>query len=207
MAYNAYILSYPRSGSSYFMNVLNSTGLFDPILDEHLHPGKDEIFLNHKLLINNYLFVNNQFTLKEISERYPSIKFIHLKRRDIIGRTVSLFFIIKDIRLLSNGDYYIKPFRNSLKNKIMLLSLYNALKIHENKFDEIIKKNELEVLTIYYSDIMANKKKEFSKVFKYLDIDVSLVDFALSNTESAIIRQEHDSIYSEVKELLIKVIG
>jgi LPS sulfotransferase NodH len=215
MVSNLYILTSARSGSTYFCQVLNNTGLFAPALVEHYLPKDiDLIPRNNKLLINKYN-QSEYLTLGDVKKKYPDTKFIYLQRRDVIACTVSHFLAKSTIMYFHNShrvDLYEKIFGqdhkklHSMKNRLGLMETYFRTKGNVDIYVDIMKKYDIEALPVYYEDILEDGEREFLRVFKYLDIDVSLVKEAIAQNTLKIQRDMSQDIYMEAGKLLRKLL-
>ena len=99
-----WILSGPRTGSSFIASVLNDTKIFSPFFREWFHNNNiKEIFCDKKLMSpfdykwpkfakvheDHFQKIQKMFPLLNIEEVIPKLKFIHLRRKNLIKQAIS----------------------------------------------------------------------------------------------------------------------
>jgi len=228
MAYNVYILCESRTGSSYLCGLLNLTNSLPTIVTEYGYtPLQSNDYKNLPLnskLVGPYYFKQRNFTLSDIQAYFPDMRYIHLQRRDKIATAVSLFlstyrkkkmfdYLPRNSKVYKKifGDNYEKIYK--LKNIFKLNYVYKrVVEIHE-RYPKEINKEGVEVLPVYYEDILQDKEREFYRVCNYLNIDDKARDIALRGEAKKgkltlrIQREQDQQLYSMLTELLLKCIG
>ena len=180
-----WILSGPRTGSSFISSVLNETKIFDPVFNECFHDDWiKEIFSDVKLLSPfNYNWpkfakvheahfekIQKMFPSLNIKEVIPDLKFIHLRRKNLIKQTISEFFANKtNIYIIKNKKKLnkYKELKVDYDEKIML-HYYKKAIIRFNSWEPLlIKENHID---IFYEELIDNPKETFLKIFNFLEI-------------------------------------
>ena len=193
------VLTTPRSGSTYFCDLLSSTGIAGYPL-EHLRLASNELALNCNFnylrllynlmqyrvtdngvfgtkLISHFLFELRQ-AKPNFKKIFPAIdKYIILVRRDKIAQAVSLVLAQKTevwhIQKNTNYQAYQSALNNIKVSDDLLLEVKQKHKFiinQENRLRNILNVNQIEPLEIIYEDIVENAESQINQVLDFLEI-------------------------------------
>lgn len=199
----------PRSGSTYLCDILNSTGLFNPLFEEKFNSKincVDSIkndFLknpeNYKFLkIQPMHFKVNELSLKEVQKKFNNLKIIKLYRKSFFDSVLSLcvanltktYAVSKETSKTLTGKNtkkYIKNINKYLNIKIniddkkiiKIIKKTTKTMIDEKKEFDNIVIND-NVIEINYDDLMSENK--ILDIFKFLNIDIDIKKVILNTT-------------------------
>jgi len=211
--HNVYLLSEPRTGGSYLCQLLNLAGINPLIEGETILPIKEEydkLLPNAKVLAWRYF--RSEMTLSGIQSHYPSIKFINLRRADMVGQAVSEYLQYRTNFFHDKGknkEYvYTRAFGEGYKKllllpeKIRLVRAYKHVVDSADRYPNEIKSCKADSLEVWYEDLLNNKKKELIKILKYLDIDESCIDRLLEYKSMRIQRDIYTGVYSIARKII-----
>ena len=175
-----WILSQKRTGSSYLVHLLNQTGCFSPVFDEYVEKGVLWSKFNKVQWID---YVINNLSREEIENRYPGVKYIHLKRNDVKAIAVSLycaekskkFSVVKDRDFVHNssteyvGNIHLREEIKFIPEQL-INHYYKRAKSHQNmwKTDFLLEKDEF--LEIEYEELVSNPNQTLIKALDYIGV-------------------------------------
>jgi len=219
-----WIVSTPRSGTTYFCDLINNTDLFNPFFEEHFNlifGNRHQDFSDRS---NEFMFCKiqpmqwefNNLELNFVKEKLNNIKFIRIKRKNIIDKAVSLYLAsisniwnisedIKNVKLhdklqsfiSTDEDYLSKEFKLDLK---YLIKCYHTVIEDEEKCDRFLENvNSIEI--DYEEIINDNSKLALDKFFEYMNISFNDVDSLLSKS---LIKKMPKRFESEVLKDVLK---
>ena len=194
------IVTSPRSGSTYFCDLLESTGIAG-YPTEHLRLAAQELArycdfdylrLLHNLLqyrttdngvfgtklISHFLFEFQQtrFDFKQIFSSLD--KFIFLTRRDKLAQAVSLVLAqqtdIWHIRDVANNINYQAKLKDIDINDDLLKNVEQKLDFidhQEARLKKILADNKVEPLILVYEDIVEDAESQINQVLEFLEIE------------------------------------
>ncbi len=197
------IVTSPRSGSTYFCDLLESTGIAG-YPTEHLRLAAQELArycdfdylrLLHNLLqyrttdngvfgtklISHFLFEFKQsrFDFKQIFSSLD--KFIFLTRRDKLAQAVSLILAQKTdiwhIRDVANNINYQAKLKDIDINDDLLKNVEQKLDFinhQEARLKKILADNKVEPLILVYEDIVEDAESQINQVLEFLEIEKPL---------------------------------
>lgn len=195
-----WVFSLPRSGSTFLCEILNLTGLFNPLFAEYFNSTLSKKtyikndFLNNSinfkfLKIQSLHFYINHLNWLEIKKVFPDLKIIKLKRDNFFECVVSYCIAeLNSIYTISEnpektcaetgcGQYVTSPNKfselkvNFFNDKKIAQSVRFML-FQKKLFDELLL--GIDCLEIDYEEI--KNKKGFKKVFEYLSINCCVED-------------------------------
>ena len=172
-----WLLTTPRTGSTFLCNVLNNTKRFDPLFLEYFHERNIRRELCPKFAKVHAV----QLPKGLIPENfYPDIKYIVLNRRDIYRQVVSDYFaqktqcwsVTSDKAFTGDFGYMAIPREEYLKRSVewdrtFIVHLYNDFQKYRTAWDVFLK--ERSFLTVDYDDLVQNPKKEIERILNYLE--------------------------------------
>ena len=207
-----WILSGPRTGSSFISSVLNDTNLFEPDFREWFHNNNiNEIFCHKKSLSpfdykwplfakvheDHYEKIKTMFPLLNIEEVIPKLKFIHLRRKNLIKQAISSYFshktntyIIKNKKKLNNYKEFKVDYdeENILFIYEKIISRFNFWKpvlINDNYID------------VFYEELIDNPIEAFIKIFNFLGITLpSNLNIESTLIQSHPLKQEYEKKFT-----------
>jgi len=180
-----WILSGPRTGSCFVSEVLNETKIFKPIFSEWFHFKKiNKIFCDEKLLSpfdykwpkfakvheDHFEKIKQMFPLLKIEEVIPNLKFIHLRRGNLIKQVISEFFARKtNVYFVKNKKELTEyqELKVDYDEKIMLCYYKKAI-IRFNSWKPLLTKDNH--INIFYEELIDNSKEIFLKIFDFIGI-------------------------------------
>lgn len=203
-----WILAVPRCGSSYLVDVLNSTNLFDPRFKElNLdYDSKQTVMTNPPkfLKLQRIFYDIKGFKDEEkefIIQKHPNIKFIVIQRKNIIEQSVSHYFCEKSkIWFLKNKkdyDLYLGK-KIEIDDKLLLDLYYRNLK-YVNCWKNFTK--DFEHIEVFYEDLIENKKKFFEDISNFLKIK-NIYNICNKSQMIKMKRNETDYYCNYLKELI-----
>lgn len=203
-----WILAVPRCGSSFLVDVLNSTDLFDPKFKEFNldYDYKEQIVKNPPKFIKLQRIFYDRKGFKDeekdfLLKKHPNIRFIVIQRKNIIEQTVSHYFCEKTkIWFLKNKEDY----KSYLNKKIeidnqLLLNLYKINLSYFNCWKNFTK--DLNHIEVFYEDLIENKKEFFDKISNFLKIK-NIFEIAEKSKVIKMKRKETEFYYEHLKKLI-----
>ena len=214
-----WILSTPRTGGNYLSCLLNLTGWFpklngqDRAFDEWLsiHFNSDaKLFQKNPPACLNIHFLQyqkilNAPALADFESIIPGLKYIVLKRRDVLAQAVS-FYIAKESgtwRLYSELEQSRYLQKNLDIHQDKLLNAYEHVKNSNILWDNHISGRE--ILEVFYEDLRDNPEHELLRIAEYFSKHAadfkSIIESANKNYLPAL-RRESPAIYRRLSYLL-----
>lgn len=189
-----WILCQPRSGSTYLCDILNNLNIFPIFNDSRLKslgPIKKNSAFNEwlRIYLNKKDFEQNPpLNLKCLYEQYwslfgsnensnyikkiiPNVKFIWLKRKNLIEHTASLYYAIKTKKYHITNSQNLKEYSNiELEfDKDFALKVFNTIKAEQNIWDYFLQNNYCQIM--YYEDLINNPAREIENLLNNLEIE------------------------------------
>lgn len=193
-----WIFSLPRSGSTFLCEILNLTGLFNPLFAEHFNSViNKQIYIKNDFLknSNNYKFSKvqslhfyvNQLNWLEIKNIFRDLKIIKLKRDNFFECVVSYciaelnsIYAISDnpektsletgcVQHITSPNSFLKLNVKFFNEKTIAQSVRFML-IQKKLFDDLLV--GIDGLEIDYEEIKS--KTCFEKIFQYLEINCNV---------------------------------
>lgn len=169
-----WILTNPRSGSSYLSsclnNALNRAGYESYKFEEWFNlfsccttrPEKIPRFCNlHRIQFCDFFTNEDRLNIELLQ---PNMRYIHLRRRDVIAQTVSFFLMMESgIQNISNSNWIKKPIDY---NEDILLRFYLKIKDSYHNWDDYL--NGVNHLAVDYEELFSS----FDLISNYLQLDV-----------------------------------
>lgn len=213
-----WILSYARSGSTFFRDLMNATGLFshNGFAEKfHLSHSKHKIrsefdknplyFKYVKVLRDHFEDKFNDNEKLYIEKRLPNIKYIRLRRKNMFEVAVSLYFAEY------TNTWFVKDDRQ--KNRFMeikipydekrLVECYNRCQGWYSSWDNYL--DGVNFFNIEYEDFISSPKNTFEKSLIYLGIRLKNEDIdKIVNLHShkKMKRPESDELVEKLKILI-----
>ena len=190
-----WILSSPRTGSTYLCDLLNSTGLFgnngtsDPVTGEvdrwtEYYCAK---FFKNSYIVNppkinkiHYCQYENFFGNYDVSNILPKMKYVLLRRKDICAVAVSKYFVTEGAPFMDNKERWnihneeeVKIMQNmKLKfNKQKMIMNYNKSKKEYFEWDNFLKDKQF--IEIEYEKLVEDPIGSTKKVLNYMGLEGS----------------------------------
>jgi LPS sulfotransferase NodH len=171
-----WILTTPRTGSTYLCDLLNSTGLFgdhktsSPVTNKvdrwTEYYCKD--FFKPEFLMNpppinkiHHADFFEYFGHSDLSRILPGVKYVLLKRKDIYAVTVSKYFVLEGAHFMdgkerwnihTQSDIDKMQRMNLAFNKTRMMNLHQRTKLADAAWDEYLKDKEF--LEMQYEDLI-----------------------------------------------------
>ena len=167
-----WIVGYARTGSHVLSGYLNATGLFDPEIDERMSPSMKILpFPAYSVVHSHHFSSHFSFSDKSyIEESLPGLRYIWLKRRDLVATTVSTFIARKTKIYWTKFNGVVEQQSNiPVEFDESLFRLYCNV-CARDKFWESYFTDDDEYITIYYENM------DLPRVFEFLDIDQKIPD-------------------------------
>ena len=193
-----WILTSQRSGSSLLAAILNRTSLLkanptdlpitNPRIMEHYRHlnAKDNYPLFNKL--HDHQYVELGLSLEDVVAYYPEIKFLVLKRKNIIAAAVSQYIAEKTGVWELGSSESINAYRQMepvALNKEELLSAYSRKELSNKFWDDKVK--EFDHLFVEYETMLDN----LNLIFDYLNLDDAVNQVTVPLTEQKSHRPEY----------------
>lgn len=176
-----WILCHSRTGSQFLMSMLNNTKLFNPKIIEHFHQKQfnDGCYKNVKIPkyanVKRCLYKANfkdQYKNK-IKKLYPNIKFIHLRRKNIIDSVISNYLSNSSKIFITKNYNKLKEFQNTKipYDEKKILDMYlSSLRLFDSWTNFLHGEKCYE---IFYEDLKADPERIFFEVIDFLKIKPS----------------------------------
>ncbi|WP_035464835.1 sulfotransferase domain-containing protein [Algoriphagus vanfongensis] len=180
---DVFIVSYPKSGNTWVRFLLGNV----------LNLNYD--FSNMESLIPDIYVVNNNELLKQRRPRilksheyfHPNYKKVIYIVRDPRSVAVSYYYYLKKVNKIPS-EMQFKPFLKSYLSGS--LDSYGSWSENVESWLSTKGNNENEFILIKYEDLLLNTNLEFTKILKFIDIDVSDEVIANSVNNSSFINMK-----------------
>jgi hypothetical protein len=221
-----WIFSLPRSGSTFLCEILNLTGLFNPLFAEYFNSTlSKKTFVKNDFLNNyaNYKFSKiqplhfhvNRLSWPEVKKIFPDLKIIKLKRDNFFECVVSYCIAeLNSIYTISEnpektcvetgcGQYITNPNKfselkiNFFNDKTIAKSVRFML-TQKKLFDELLVR--IDCLEVDYEEI--KNKQGFEKIFQYLNINCCVEDLL----KQSVIKKTPERLEKKQIEEIVKSI-
>lgn len=205
-----WILSEARTGSTFLSNTLNETKIFNPIFKEYFHDDKINKFFIDKGLLSHFnskwpkfakvhgthfANIRKSFPILKIKKLIPDLKFIHLRRKNLVKQAISTYFCRKTKYFIIKNKKDLRKYKkiNVNYNEEDILNIYNSIIFRFNFWEPILTKQNY--INVYYEELINNPKKTFLKIFKFIGVKMP----ATLNTKSTLV-QSHPfkKVYEEM---------
>lgn len=176
-----WILTNQRSGSTFLAKLLNSTEVFPSNFTEHFHEHqirsgtyKNSLPQNAKILKTHFKNVHGKINKRDIKNIYPNIKFILLRRRDLIAHTISQYFH-KSLNISFIKKNQPRKFKKYEKaeipfNKEVLLNIYKETLNFWNNWNYFLKGENY--ISIVYENFVKDPYVAVKRIFNFLEMDL-----------------------------------
>lgn len=172
-----WIVGYPRTGSVLLTSYLNATGMFDPPVDEWVRKDHKKLYPYSSVHGWHFRKCYNLSDKSHIEESLPSIRYIWLRRRDLVATTVSTFiarntgvYCLKN--KLAIEEHSAIPIEFKMRHIAPhLLELYLTICQRDHFWEHYLSEGD-EVLKIHYED----RETDVQRVFDFLHIKLKPVD-------------------------------
>jgi len=187
-AFPCWILTNPRTGSTYLAELLNNTGIFNPRFEEYFTPdfvaakngipvreAKNRIKaqIRSKRLpryVKIFLGIFNELNLnhKFIKSVHPKIKYIRLRRRDIYANSVSWYIAESTKIWLVRNQAELKGFTEKRVpfNEKRLIEIYTRLKKVFCEWD--VHLEDCDFVDVFYEDLVASPRAQINKILTFV---------------------------------------
>jgi len=182
-----WILSEARTGSTFLSNTLNETKFFNPIFKEYFHDDKmNKFFRDKELLLHfnskwpkfakmhgtHFANIRKSFPILKIKKLIPNLKFIHLRRKNLVKQAISLYFCSKTKYFIVKNKKDLNKYKKIKVdyNEENILNIYNKMIFRFNFWKPILTNQNY--IDVYYEDLIDNPKKTFLKIFKFIGIEM-----------------------------------
>ena len=177
-----WILAVPRSGSSFLVDFLNRTNLFNPKFREfNLDLEKKE-----QILFNLPKYIKLQrifFEFKgfcdyddknKILKKYPNIKFIITQRKNIYEQTVSTYFAEYSKKWSINNKKELEKYKKLVipYNEKELIRLFKRNYDHINCWDNFVQNTNY--IKVNYEEITNNYYVFFKKICNFIKLKIEI---------------------------------
>jgi len=175
-----WILTNPRSGSTFLGNTMTELGLafegyeFKENLAHYITRGRKEksddfVFPPtskvHRKIFERFLKDDD---IDIILNRLVGIKFIYLIRKDCYSKAVSNFFY--------NDKKHCREIKQ-YNEKLLMKIYYNCVNENSN-WDVFLEKLNIgeDFITVYFEDLISNPIREIKRILEFLKINISDID-------------------------------
>ena len=199
-----WLLATPRTGSYYLSYCLNLSGL-NPEIQEYwngsIYPNYEGFPCNNK--VHPLQLREKDKTLNDVTEVLPNVKFVLLRRRDVIAQAVSRY-IAQETGIWSVRNEKNKfDFQSSIRiplSKDGILEMYQKCQDDEQYWLE----QDVDKIETFYEDFIGNKQ-EIQRLFSCLGISYSLeddFDSKIPLRKQRDLRPEYGRFYNYLEDLV-----
>ena len=220
-----WILSHPRSGSSFLCELLNNTMLF-PHFDHEkirtddyflrkgkgrafdewlrLFSSKNELFHNlpHfvKVIYDQLFSLCDNLCIEEITQILPNINFIYLERKNKIDQAVSLYIAKKlDAYHVFTNNFLQKCRDTNLDiNKEEIKKCYDEV-VNFQDWAKFIKNQRYH--HVYYETLIENPKNVLEDILCFLNLPKINLEESVQKANNCILKLNHNKT-QEIKDCL-----
>ena len=165
-----WIVGYPRTGSRLLTSYLNSTGSFNPLIDEWLGPKYvTENLLPPYSVVHSHHFISKfSFGDKPLIEKsLPGIRYIWLRRRDLVATAVSTFIARQTSIYWAKSKQDVEQHSNlPVRFGNGLFTAYQEVRARDEFWKFYLTEDD-EYITTYYEDIA----EDLLRICDFLGID------------------------------------
>ena len=177
-----WILCTYRTGSTFLAKSLNDTNLFDPHFKEHFkkHQIKSGMYndgvpqfakVHRDLFLNLFDDTYDNKNIHEINKIFPDIKFIHLRRKNIIDQAISHYISHATQKYVIFDKKELKEFQN-ININFDAKEIYRLYKNIKKNYDAWLPfLSHQKYIDVYYEDLVRNSKEIFDEIMKFIGIE------------------------------------
>lgn len=177
-----WLLTNQRSGSTFLCSLLNSTKQFNTRFVEHFHEHqiqlgvyKNTLPCTAKILKTHFKNVTGIINKAKIKEIYPNIKFVLLRRKDLVAHTISQYFhkVLRISFIKKNQTKKFKKYENTTEvpfNKNVLIDIYKETLKFWNNWDSFLKGEDY--ISIVYENFVKDPYLTVKRIFGYLEMEL-----------------------------------
>jgi LPS sulfotransferase NodH len=225
-----WIFSMPRSGSTFLCEMLNLTGLFDPLFAEYFNSTinkstdikKDFISnpFNYKFCkIQSFHFLKQKISFEDIKNVLGQVKIIKLDRINILDCIVSYcisyasstYAISKnptETALQTKTNNYVSDVNSFTRKNIPYINDFTInfcidFVFYQKKYLNYILQN-MSFLNINYEEI--SNDDFLPKIFDYLEIDKDNFDFKYLKSKCLLVKTPEKEEKKQLEKRVLKII-